>query len=355
MSAIRKFRPMRAAARDFRTAPMADVPAKTSYDENLTMKAAVVSSFSAPPRYTDFAEPTPAEGEVLVRVTAAGLHPIVKVLANGTHYGSTGELPFVAGVDGVGRLEDGTRVFFGGVRDPFGTMAERAVVRRAMCLPVPDSLDDVTMAAMMNPGMSSWAALAGRADFVAGESVLILGATGSAGHLAVQIAKRMGAKRVVAAGRNAEALEATRAMGADATISLNQEREALVAALREEILGNGMDVVLDYVWGGVAEAALAAIAQKGLGHRTRRIRYIQIGSSAGPTIALPAATLRSSGLEMLGSGFGSVSMEKLFAAVAAFVQAAAERPFAIETVAAPLSEVERLWTAPGKGRLVLRP
>jgi NADPH:quinone reductase-like Zn-dependent oxidoreductase len=319
------------------------------------MKAAVVSTFSAPPHYADFADPTPTAGEVLVRVTAAGLHPIVKALANGSHYGSTGQLPFVPGVDGAGRLDDGTRVFFGGVRDPFGTMAEHAVVPREMCLPIPDSLDDVTMAAMMNPGMSSWAALAGRADFVAGESVLILGATGSAGHLAVQIAKRMGARRVVAAGRNPELLEQTRTLGADATISLQLEHEALVAALREEILGNGIDVVLDYVWGAVAEAALAAIAQRGLGHKSRRVRYIEIGNSAGPTITLPGATLRSSGLELLGSGFGSVSMEKLFAAVAAFVKASAERPFAIETTAAPLSDVERLWTTPERGRLVFQP
>jgi NADPH:quinone reductase-like Zn-dependent oxidoreductase len=320
------------------------------------MKAAVVESYAALPRYAEFAEPEPGAGEVLVRVTAAGLHPIVKALASGSHYGSTGQLPFVAGVDGVGRLEDGTRVFFGGVRDPFGTMAERAVVRRDMCLPIPDALDDVTMAAMMNPGMSSWAALAGRADFVAGESVLILGATGSAGQLAVQIAKRMGAQRVVAAGRDQKALEAAKALGADATISLRLERDALVTALREEIYGSGIDVVLDYVWGNAAEAALAAIAQQGLDHKPRRIRYIEIGASAGPAITLPGATLRSSGLELLGSGFGSLSMEKLFAAVAAFVKSAAERPFVIETVAAPLSEVERLWNAPEKqGRLVFQP
>jgi NADPH:quinone reductase-like Zn-dependent oxidoreductase len=319
------------------------------------MKAAVVESYSAPPRYAEFADPEPDAGEVLVRVTAAGLHPIVKALANGSHYGSTGQLPFVAGVDGVGRLEDGTSVFFGGVRDPFGTMAEHAAVPREMCLPIPSSLDDVTMAAMMNPGMSSWAALAGRADFQSGESVLILGATGSAGQLAVQIAKRMGAARIVAVGRDEEALAATRGLGADATIALKLEREALVTALREEILGNGIDVVLDYLWGGVAEAALAAIAQKGLGHKARRIRYIEIGSSAGPTITLPGATLRSSGLELLGSGFGSVSMEKLFAAVAAFVKAAAERPFVIETTAAPLRDVEALWNAPATGRVVFQP
>ena len=104
------------------------------------MNAAVVHSFDAPPRYTSFAEPVPVEGERLVTVTAAGLHPIVKALANGTHYGSSGELPFIAGVDGAGRIEDGTRVYFGVSRSPFGTFAERA--RRAVpaLIPKPDLL-----------------------------------------------------------------------------------------------------------------------------------------------------------------------------------------------------------------------
>jgi NADPH:quinone reductase-like Zn-dependent oxidoreductase len=319
------------------------------------MKAAVVESYAGAPRYAEFANPEPGEGEVLVRVTAAGLHPIVKALASGSHYGSTGQLPFVAGVDGVGRLEDGTRVFFGGARSPFGTMAERALAAQGRYLTIPDSLDDVTVAAMMNPGMSSWAALAQRAHFVQGESVLILGATGSAGQMAVQIAKRMGARRIVAVGRDAQTLEETKALGADATVALTQERDALVAALRTEIYGNGVDVVLDYLWGSVAEAALAAIALQGLDHKSRPIRYVQIGSSAGPAITLPAATLRSSGLEMVGSGFGSVSMAKLFASLAEFMQSAAERPFAIQTLAAPLSDVERLWNSPEKGRVVFQP
>ena len=320
------------------------------------MKAALVESYAAPPRYAEFADPQPGEGETLVQVTAAGLHPIVKALANGTHYGSTGELPFVPGVDGVGRLDDGSRVFFGASRPGLGTMAERTITRRELCMSIPDGVDDVTVAAMMNPGMSAWAALAERAHFQSGESVLILGATGSAGQMAVQIAKRLGARRIVAAGRDPQALEATMALGADATISLMEDHDALVAALRAEIGGHGVEVVLDYLWGSVAEATLAAIAQKGLSHAATRIRYVQIGSSAGPTITLPAATLRSSGLEMLGSGFGSVSMERLFALLKIFLQAAAERPFEIEAVAAPLRDVERLWNVPEKrGRMVFQP
>ena len=178
------------------------------------MNAAVVESFSTPPRYRSFIDPVAGDGEVLVKVTAAGLHPIVRALANGTHYGSTGELPFIPGVDGVGRLQDGTRVYFGSARSPFGTFAELAVTRHDLAIPLPEAVDDTVAAATSNPGMSSWVALKVRAKFVSGESVLILGATGSAGKLAIQIAKRLGARHVVAVGRNVS-VDALKQLGAD--------------------------------------------------------------------------------------------------------------------------------------------
>jgi NADPH2:quinone reductase len=320
------------------------------------MNAAIVESFAKAPRYGSFADPVAEAGELLVEVEAAGLHPIVKSLANGTHYGSTGVLPFVAGVDGVGRLEDGTRVYFGMSRPPFGTFAERAVTNAALSMRLPDGLASATAAGIANPGMSSWVALQYRAQFRAGESGLILGATGTAGQLAVQIAKRLGARRVVAAGRNPEALAAAKELGADAVISLEQPREALVAAFRSEIAEHGVDVVLDYLWGAPAEAVLATIAQKGLSHAAPRIRFVQIGQSAGATITLAGATLRSSGVELLGSGFGSASMEEIFAALADFFEQAAKAPFATKVEARPLRDVETLWNAAESGaRLVFHP
>ena len=222
------------------------------------MNAAVVNVFGQNPQYQSFADPVAQDGEVLVAVRAAGLHPIVKGRASGTHYSSDGIVPMVPGVDGVGTLEDGRRVYFGSTRAPFGTMAERTVANAAMCLTVPDGVSDADAAGMANPAMSSWAALTVRAKFVAGESVLILGATGVAGQMAVQIAKRLGARRVVAAGRNPEALEELKRLGADAVIPLEQHRETLVSAFRAEIAGDGVDVVLDYLWGGPAESLLAA-------------------------------------------------------------------------------------------------
>jgi NADPH:quinone reductase-like Zn-dependent oxidoreductase len=325
-------------------------------EEITYMKAAVVSAFDAPPRYTTFEEPVAGEGELLVTVSAAGLHPIVKALANGTHYGSTGVLPFIPGLDGVGRLADGARVYFGMARSPFGTFAEKTLASAAMYMALPDGLDDALAAALANPAMSSWAGLTVRGKFVDGESVLILGATGVAGQLAVQIAKRLGARRVVAAGRNPQALEKLKELGADAVISLEQEHDALVKAFRDEIAGEGVDVVLDYLWGAPAEAVLAAISQKGLSHAASRIRFVQVGSSAGGTISLAAATLRSSGVELLGSGFGSASLAQIFEAIGELFKEAVAKPFAIDVKRVALRDVESVWKSPESGvRFVFQP
>jgi NADPH:quinone reductase-like Zn-dependent oxidoreductase len=225
-----------------------------------------------------------------------------------------------------------------------------------MCLPLPEGVDDVTAAGIANPAMSSWVALTARAKFVAGESVLVLGATGVAGQLAVQIAKRLGARRVVAASRNPQALEKLKALGADAVISLDQNQTSLVSAFRSELAEAGVDVVLDYLWGGPAERVLEAISQKGLRKPSARVRFIQIGDSAGKTVPLSAATLRSSGLELLGSGFGSASLDQIQQALAEFFQTAAKQPLQFQTEVAPLREVEALWSYAEEGtRLVFQP
>jgi NADPH:quinone reductase-like Zn-dependent oxidoreductase len=327
------------------------------------MNAAVVQAFNAPPRYGTFADPIATDGETLVTVTAAALHPIVKSLASGVHYGSTGELPFIPGVDGVGRLltsngplAAGSRVLFGTTRPPFGTFAEIAPAASWITIPLPDAIDDATAAAIANPAMSSWAALSARAKFLPGESVFILGATGVAGQLAVQIAKRRGASRVVAAGRNPHALDKLKTLGADAVISLDQPSEALVAAFRAALADFPIDIILDYLWGPPAEALLAAIAQRGLSHAAARIRYIQIGNSAGPNISLPAATLRGSGLELLGSGFGSASLDQIRQAITDFFALIATSPVLFNLTTAPLPDVESLWNTPEQAtRLVFIP
>jgi NADPH:quinone reductase-like Zn-dependent oxidoreductase len=306
------------------------------------MKAAIVVEAGKTPIYGDFQEPIPEDGEVLVTVKAAALSNLVRGRASGRHYSSSGRLPFVVGVDGVGCLEDGRRVYFALPKAPFGSMSEKTVIQLSQCVFPPDGLDDVTAAAIGNPGMSAWAALKERAKFAAGETVLVNGATGTAGRLAVQIAKYMGAKKIVATGRNTESLKALAGLGADVTIPLGGDGDALEGALKEQFSG-GIDVVLDYLWGQSAERIL--IAGEKAGKETVPIRFVQIGSIAAENITLPAAALRSSAIAMMGSGIGSVPVDRLLKSIDEVMQASLPGGFEIATKTFPISEVESVWDA----------
>jgi NADPH:quinone reductase-like Zn-dependent oxidoreductase len=323
------------------------------------MKAAVVDNFSNPPRYADFPEPTPASGQNLITVTAAGLSQLVKGQAAGRHYSSGSVFPFVPGADGIGRLGNsksaGQRVYFAFPAPPFGAMAERTVVTAAQCIPVPDDVDDVTAAAAANPGMASWAALVERAHFVAGETVLIHGATGTSGRLAIQIAKHLGAKTVIATGRNAASIEPLAALGADIAIALDQPAEALTQTLRSAIKDNAVNVILDYLWGPPAERLLEAMSGHGSGSGEPRIRYVQIGSIAGKTINFSAEVLRSTGLELLGSGLGSVSNAGLLRSISGVLNAIVPGKLQIEAEPVPLSNVTEAWTRASAERIVFTP
>lgn len=164
------------------------------------MKAAVVFDLAEGPVWADFIDPQPAPGQTLIDVRTAAISHVVKARASGRHYSFDGNLPFVPGIDGVGTTPQGQRVYFAFPTAPFGSMAQRAPVALQNCLPLPDALDDIQAAAMANPGMSAWASLVTRAQLQAGETVLINGATGSAGQLAVQIARYLGAKKSLQPG-----------------------------------------------------------------------------------------------------------------------------------------------------------
>jgi len=304
------------------------------------MKAAVVLAPGRTPVYSDFETPAPAPGEHLIRVSAAALSHLARSRAEGRHYSADHRYPFVAGIDGVGRLEDGTRVYFLLPRAPYGAFAQWSVAPAARCVALADDLDDATAAAIANPGMSSCAALVERARLKTGETVLINGATGIAGRLAVQIAKHLGAKRVIATGRNLEALATLRALGADATIALVADEAAQQAALEREF-ATGVDIVLDYLWGESAQRLLIAAARSAPDGAP--IRFVQIGSMSAPEIKLPAAVLRSSSIEMMGSGLSSVSVARLFAAISQVLRVARPAGLQIATEVAPLSEIERRW------------
>jgi NADPH:quinone reductase-like Zn-dependent oxidoreductase len=316
------------------------------------LKAAVLHAIGQSPRYEEFDEPTTAANEVAIEVSCASLKPVDRQLAAGTHFASPRQFPCVCGTDGVGRLSDGQRVFFGGSRPPFGSMAERTIAPRAFAFPLPDELSDETAAALPNPGVSAWLSLSYRAGLQAGDNVLILGATGVTGKLAIAIAKLLGAGRVVAAGRNRQSLNALHNIGADATIHFDAAKEEVAEAYVREAGDAGFQVVLDYVWGPPAEAFLAAISRREFAVISSETRYMQVGESAGPAISLPAATLRSTAITMLGSG-GIPPREVLADAMQKVLAHAARGQLCIDTELVPLADVESAWTRQRSGRRIV--
>ena len=308
------------------------------------MHAAVLHAIGAVPRYEEFPEPVVHDKatEVLVHVHAASLKPVDKQMAGGSHFASRRELPCVCGSDGVGHLENGQRVFFGGPRTPHGAMAQRTVVPHAFTFPVPENVDDATAAALPNPGISALLSLTYRAKLVKGENVLILGATGVTGKLAVKIAKLLGAARVVAAGRNEETLNTLTDMGADATISLALPAPELTNAFLREAGQSGFQVVIDYVWGAPAEAFLAAITRKEFAAIRSETRFVQVGESAAPTITLPAAVLRSTAITILGTA-GIPPRNVLVEAFQQVMAYAAKGDLHIDTEKIALADIETAW------------
>lgn len=313
------------------------------------MQAAVVNVLGQAPKFQSFPDPVAGEGEVVIRVRAAGLHPIVKALASGSHYAGSTEVPVVPGVDGVGTLEDGSRVYFTFARKPWGAMSERTVAPRSRCLPVPDGLEDAQAAAIANPGMSAWMSIKERAGLAAGETVLILGATGVAGHLAIQIARQRGARRVIAAGRNVEAIDASKV---DAIIGLSQPEDAVREAFAAEAV-SGIDVVIDYLWGRPTELLIEALAKGFQTSSTHRTRLVEVGESAGKTLNLAGAILRSIDLTLLGSGFGSTPLDRIFGAIPTLFSMAAAGSLTVDAEPVPLSDVEAAWNRVEKGRRIV--
>ena len=200
-----------------------------------------------------------AEGEVLIQRSSRRSAPNCEItrkrIALFQRWGGTAD----SGLGWGGRI-GWNRVFFGFSRAPFGSMAEWTVARRSMCIPLPDRIDDVQAAAIANPGMSAWLSMRDRAGLQKGETVLILGATGVAGQLAIQVARYLGAKRIVAAGRNLDALASE---NLDGMVSLAQGDDAVREAFAAEA-GKGIDVVIDYLWGRPTELLLEALARNSI-------------------------------------------------------------------------------------------
>lgn len=321
------------------------------------MKAAVMYAKGELPQYVDFPEPVAQNSdELLVTVKAVAIKHFDKGRASGKHYSSDTprENGRVIGGDGVCLLEDGTRVYGMGVS---GMLAEKATIYKSRIVNVPDGLDDITAAALPNAVIGAAMGLRFKADIQPGDVVLINGATGFTGRVAVQIAKHYGAKKVIVTGRNPQSLADLLTLGADETVSVMQDDEQFKAQLSAIHAQTPIDVIVDYLWGHTAEMIFACI--KGDGSFTNRIRYVSVGSMTGDLIQLSAANLRSIDLQLTGSGLGAWSKQQvgmLFTQILPeMFQLAAEGKLKVETTAVKLKDIAELWNldVPDGQRLVV--
>ncbi|MFK4264451.1 zinc-binding alcohol dehydrogenase family protein [Streptomyces milbemycinicus] len=243
----------------------------------------------------------------------------------------------VPGIDGVGRREDGRLVCFVADDELVGPMATRTVIDSRHSVVLPDGADVVKIAAGMNPAMSSWVVLRRRVPIEAGQSVLILGATGNAGQMAVQIAKRLGV------GRDQARLAALPWTGADATVALTDDADATAAALAQA--ASEVDLVIDHLWGRPAGDTIMALL-RARADRSRALNWIQIGAIAGPTIELPSVALRSANFRLQGNGQGAVSTRTCLEELPTPVDEIESGGLAFTAKSVPLADVESVWTAP---------
>ncbi|WKB36130.1 zinc-binding alcohol dehydrogenase family protein [Terrilactibacillus sp. S3-3] len=308
------------------------------------MKAAVLHKFGETPLYEDFPDPIPGKDEVIVDVKAVALENVDKMMAAGSHFASGqffSQLPAIVGFDGIGRLPDGGLIGFSGMTAPYGAMAEKAVVKKTFTVPVPEGVDAVVAAAVPSSALTALFPLKWGAKMQAGETVLINGATGVSGRLAVQIAKLLGAGRVIGTGRNPNSLQQVNSLGADAVIDLKLPDNQLVEAFKNEA-EKGIDVILDFLWDHPTELLIQALVPHELGFAKRRIRLIQIGEKAGPAISLSADSLRTSGLEIAGGSAGATP-EAIAAGTDQVWKWIKEKKLQVEIETVPLSQIEDVW------------
>ncbi len=298
------------------------------------MRAAILRAYGATPEIGEFPEPgVPDIGQVAVDVVVAGLNPVDVSLASGVFYAGPPPVPSVVGREGVGRTAGGHLVYFDGPIAPFGSCAERALIDATAQFPVPDGLDPAIAVCLGISGLAAWLALEWRARVQPGETVLVLGASGVVGLIAVQAARLLGAGRVVAAARSASGLERARAAGADATVRLGQPGD-LPDALRAAAHG-GADVLIDPLWGEPAAAALEALNPGG--------RAVQLGQAAGPSATLTSSTIRGRMLTILGHTNFAAPVDVKAAAFGRMAAHALAGELTVEVERLPLAEIGDAW------------
>ncbi len=294
-----------------------------------------------------------ADGQVLVRITAAPIVPLDLLCASGTSYFGAPALPYVPGVQGVGVTDDGRRVWVAssaGMAPGDGTLAERYAVTPGDIVPIDGEVDDASVAAIGLSGVAAWSAVHLRARLAAGERVVVLGAGGAVGQVAVAVAVAHGAGRVVGVCRGPAAAERARRNGADEVVTLPEDRDpAALATAITDALGGTADVVIDPVFGWVVEGALRAMTNHG--------RLVNLGGSAADAATFSSAMVRSKSLSVLGYTNNNLTPEQREEALTSVVALADGRSL-VEHAARPLTEVSDAWreVASGSGiRQVLLP
>ena len=321
------------------------------------MKAAILESADSVPVYGDFGEPVAGEGSEIVELVATGIHQLTRSVATGRHYGRGGDFPVIPGLNAVARTAAGELVFTSSGPPPYGTFAERFASPGAMRFPLPAGARPEAVAAGVNPGMASWLPLRARqAESGKLGTVLILGVTGMSGFLAAQNARLLGATRVIGSGRSQPRLRRAAAAGAQ-TVAITGDRDTDAQALAASLDGDPPGLVLDFLWGAVAETAFRALAREGVGEDQAGVKYVQIGALDGAEAAVPSALLRSRKLAISGSGAGSVAASDIKAQIPAYVQLIAGGSVQVPFRTFPLSDAAAAWAAsagPGP-RVVLVP
>jgi NADPH2:quinone reductase len=299
------------------------------------MRAAILREYDATPELGEFDDPTAGDGAVVAEVLAAGLNPVdIRKAAGVFPLAPKPPLPSVAGWEGVARLEDGSRVYFVDPPPPHGALAERTLVVVSATHPVPEGVDDGVAVALGIAGLAGWLALTWSAKLREGESVLVLGATGTVGQVAVQGAKLLGASRVVAAGRNEAALARAAGLGADATVRLGGED---LAERFKEAAGDagGFDVIVDPLWGEPGVAAMEA--------SKRFTRHVALGQSAGMHASVSVATVRNKPVTIVGHTNYAIPFEDQQAAYVEMCEHAAAGRLEADVEATPLADVATAW------------
>lgn len=317
------------------------------------MKAAIINDFTKGPEYGDFPDPEVKDGEVELHVLAASVSQLARARANGTHYSATHTLPIVPGVDAVGETSDGEHFFFNSSSPVYGTLAEKAVVNRRALFPIDNTADPAIVAATANPAMSSFMAIKERVgeDKVRGKRVLVLGATGASGQLAIPISIGFGASEVIGVGRNPEKLAKLTQFGVTSTIKLTDNDDQLKADL--EKIGD-VDVVLDYLWGDIAATMITDMISQRQDPQ-QSLTWVQIGSMAGQTAPIKGSLFRSIDFHLIGSGFGSFTSSNLADNMPALLKMITDGKISVPVTTFPLSQIAEKWNDYGDNRLVFLP